>query len=81
MIGTVILSLTKRMDVNQTLEKRLLEKVKHLSFEQMEKVEGFIDSLDSENSDQALILASTQLSESSFNEVWDNPEDAVYDNL
>ncbi|MGK7879818.1 MAG: toxin-antitoxin system, antitoxin component, Xre family protein [Crocosphaera sp.] len=69
------------MNVNQTVEKRLLKKVKHLSFEQMQKVEEFIDSLNSENSDKALILASTQLSESSFNKVWDNPEDAVYDEL
>lgn len=69
------------MNVNQILEKRLLEKVKHLSFKQMQQVEEFIDSLKSENADQALILASTQLSESSFNKVWDNPEDAVYDEL
>ncbi|MDJ0601564.1 MAG: toxin-antitoxin system, antitoxin component, Xre family protein [Crocosphaera sp.] len=67
------------MNVNQISEKRLLEKVKHLSFQQMQQVEEFIDSLNSENADQALILASTQLSESSFNKVWDNLEDAVYD--
>ncbi|MDJ0842807.1 toxin-antitoxin system, antitoxin component, Xre family protein [Crocosphaera sp.] len=69
------------MNVNQILEKRLLEKVKHLSFKQMQQVEEFIDSLNSENAEQALILASTQLSESSFNKVWDNPEDTVYDEL
>ncbi len=69
------------MNVNQTVEKRLLKKVKHLSFEQMQQVEEFIDSLNSENSDKSLILASNQLSESSFNKVWDNPEDAVYDEL
>lgn len=69
------------MNVNQTLEKRLLKKVKHLSFEQMQQVEEFIDSLNSENYEQVLILSSTKLSESSFNKVWDNPEDAVYDDL
>ncbi len=69
------------MTINQILAKRLLEKVKHLSSEQMEQVEEFIDSLNSENSDKALILASTKLSESSFSKVWDNPEDAVYDEL
>ena len=69
------------MNVNQILEKRLLKKVKHLSFEQMQQVEDFIDSLNSENADKALILASTKLSESSFNKVWNNPEDAVYDEL
>ncbi len=69
------------MTLNQTLESRLLEKVKHLSPQQIEQVEQFIDALNAENSDQSLILAATKLSESAFHDVWDNPEDAIYDEL
>ncbi len=31
--------------------------------------------------DQALVTAAAKASESSFAEVWDNPEDAAYDDL
>ncbi len=34
-----------------------------------------------QNNDQKLTLASTQLSETILAKIWDNPEDADYDNL
>ena len=69
------------MTVNKTLENRLMEKVKKLSVKQIQQVEKFIDSLSQENSDRQLTFSSTKLSESAFNKIWDNPEDADYDNL
>ena len=69
------------MTVHETLENRLMEKVKKLSVKQIQQVEKFIDSLSQENTDRQLTLSSTKLSESTFNKIWDNPEDADYDNL
>lgn len=69
------------MTTNNILENRLIEKVKKLSVEQIQQVEQFIDSLSQENADRQLTLISTKLSESVFNKIWDNPEDADYDNL
>lgn len=69
------------MTLNQTLESRLIEKVRQLSREQIEQVEQFIDGLNAEKSDQSLSLAATKLSESAFNKVWYNPEDDIYDEL
>ena len=69
------------MTVNDTLENRLMEKVKQLSVEQIQQVEKFIDSLTQEDTERQLTLISTKLSESVFNKIWDNPQDADYDNL
>ena len=69
------------MTLNQTLESRLIEKVRQLSREQIEQVEQFIDGLNAEKSDQSLSLAATKLSESAFNKVWDNSEDDIYNEL
>ncbi len=67
--------------VDKTIEKRLITKVQQLSLQQLQQVEQFIDLLNSKKTDQSLTLAFTQLSESSFNQVWDNLADAVYDDL
>ncbi|NET61485.1 MAG: toxin-antitoxin system, antitoxin component, Xre family protein [Symploca sp. SIO2E6] len=69
------------MTANNTLENRLMEKVKKLSIEQIQQVEKFIDFLAQEDTEQQLTLISTKLYESVFNKIWDNPEDADYDNL
>ena len=69
------------MTANNTLENRLMEKVKKLSVEQIQQVEQFIDSLTSEITERQLTQISTKLSESVFSKIWDNPEDAEYDNL
>ncbi len=65
----------------EILENRLIEKVKKLSLEQIQQVEQFIDSLSQQTTEQQLTVAATKLSESVFNKIWDNPEDAEYDNL
>ncbi|PSF27850.1 toxin-antitoxin system, antitoxin component, Xre family protein [Aphanothece hegewaldii CCALA 016] len=62
-------------------ENRLLEKVQKLSVEQIQQLEQFIDSLNQQEIEQPLTIVSTKLSEPVFSRIWNNPEDAVYDNL
>lgn len=69
------------MTINSTLKERLIEKVQDLSEEQIQQVEQFIDALKQENIDRQLTFVSTKLSESVFAKVWNNPEDADYDQL
>jgi hypothetical protein len=65
------------------VEQRLIEKIRKLSSTKIVEIEDFIDFLyQRENqSESNLTSTATKLSESSFAKVWDNPEDAAYDNL
>jgi len=69
--------------LNSEIEKRLLEKIRNLPSEKVIEVEDFIDFLcdRQRDSSQNLVLAATKLSEASFAKIWDNPEDAAYDDL
>jgi predicted signal transduction protein with EAL and GGDEF domain len=63
-------------------EQRILEKIRKLPFDKIVELENFIDLLyQRPNSSQALVTTSTKLSKASFAKIWDNPEDAAYDNL
>ena len=63
-------------------EERILEKIRKLPFNKIVELENFIDLLyQRPNSSQTLVTSSTKLSEASFAKIWDNPEDAAYDNL
>lgn len=56
------------------------EKIMHLNEEQLSEVDHFVDSLQlRENS--SLTSAFSVLSERSFEAIWNNPEDDVYDAL
>jgi hypothetical protein len=65
------------------VKQRLIEKIRKLSSTRIIEIEDFIDFLSQreERSDANLTLAASQLSEAAFSKVWDNPEDAVYDDL
>jgi ribosomal protein S1 len=69
--------------LNSEIEKRLLEKIRNLPSEKVIEVKDFIDFLcdRQRDSSQNLVLAATKLSEASFAKIWDNPEDAAYDDL
>jgi hypothetical protein len=69
------------MKADRDLENRIIEKVKKMSIEQVVQVEQFIDSLNEQNLDSQLTFIATNISESVFDKVWNNPEDADYDNL
>ena len=59
----------------------LVRKLESLSPEQVAVVEEFIDSLRVRSQDNALTRAASKASEVSFQEIWSNPEDDVYDAL
>ena len=59
----------------------LLAKIKSLPAEDQAEVEQFVDQLREGKQEQALRFAFTRLSERAFAAVWNNPDDAVYDEL
>ncbi len=59
----------------------LIEKLEALPPERIVEVEDFIDFLNSRSTDRHLTQAASQTAEPSLAQVWDNPEDAVYDQL
>ena len=61
-------------------EKELIEKIKELSPDKIAEVVDFVDFLTSRD-DRLLVQAASRISEPAFAKVWDNPEDAEYDNL
>ncbi len=44
-------------------------------------VENFIDFLSQQNTDVSLTIAAAKLSEPALHKIWDNPDDAEYDQL
>jgi hypothetical protein len=69
--------------ITDTIEQRLLAKIRKLSARKVREIEDFIDFLyERESQSEAnLTVAAMQLSEATFTKVWNNPEDAAYDNL
>lgn len=65
----------------QSQIQHVLEKLEHLSPEQLAEVEGFIDFLSQRDQDKRLRQDYAQASGEVFNKVWDNDDDAIYDNL
>jgi hypothetical protein len=61
--------------------RALIEKIRRLSPEKAAEVEDFVDFLSQREEESRLSRAAAKLSEEAFAEVWDNPEDAVYDEL
>jgi hypothetical protein len=69
--------MTMRDESYQTI----LEKLHHLSSEKVAEVEDFIDFLAQRQDDRHLARAVSGLSERALEKVWDNPDDAAYDQL
>lgn len=59
----------------------LVDKLKKLPPERVAEVENFIDFLSQQAQDRALSRAAMSISEPALEKVWDNDEDAVYDEL
>lgn len=63
-------------------EKELIEKIRRLPAHRVAEVEDFVDFLRTrDDGDHSLSQAATKLSETAFAQVWDNPDDADYDQL
>lgn len=61
--------------------EQIQEKLVHLSPERLAEVEDFIDFLQQRDQDKRLRQDYAQASEEAFGKVWDNDDDAIYDNL
>ena len=61
-------------------DKELLEKIKSLPPDKIAEVADFVDFL-AHKDDRLLVQVAATMSESSFATVWDNPDDAEYDDL
>jgi hypothetical protein len=62
-------------------EQDLIEKIRSLPPDKAVEVEDFVDFLHRREGSRRLADATAKLSEASFQRVWDNPDDAVYDQL
>ena len=61
-------------------EKELIEKIKELPPDKIAEVVNFVDFL-AHRDDRAFVEAASKTSEPTFAKVWDNLNDAEYDNL
>lgn len=67
---------------SQTMQEHtLIEKIRALPPERVAEVEDFVDFLRLRDEHRSLVSAAARLSESAFQRVWDNPDDADYDHL
>ena len=69
------------MQAQQDNTRQLFNKIQRLPPEKVAVVDDFVDFLESRGKENSLIKAAEKLSEQSFQKVWDNQEDAEYDNL
>jgi hypothetical protein len=58
----------------------LIRKIRRLPLDKLAEVEDFVDFLE-QREDRRLTQTASKLSEKSFRKVWDNPDDAAYDQL
>ncbi len=59
----------------------LLDKIRELPPDKITEVEDFVDFLRMKSDELLAKHAVTKLSEKAFEKVWDNDDDAEYDNL
>ena len=69
------------MQAQQDNTQQLFNKIQRLPPEKVAVVDDFVDFLESRGKENSLIKAVEKLSEQAFQKVWDNQEDAEYDNL
>lgn len=67
------------MQTNVQVET-LIEKIKHLRSERIGEVIDFVDFIN-QRDERGLVQAATKMSEQSFEKVWNNEEDDVYNQL
>ena len=66
--------------MNAMQDKELIEKINALPPDKIAEVVDFVDFL-AHRDDRLLVKAASTISEPAFTVVWDNPDDAEYDNL
>jgi hypothetical protein len=63
------------------LEQQLIDKIRSLPADKVAAVHDFVDFLRRRGLNRELTRSAAALSEPSFARVWDNPDDAIYDQL
>ncbi|HEY7885305.1 MAG TPA: hypothetical protein VIC08_10195 [Cellvibrionaceae bacterium] len=61
--------------------EQIQEKLGYLAPDRLAEVEDFIDFLQQRDQEKLLKTGYAQASEEVFNKVWDNDDDAIYDNV
>ena len=69
------------MSLSTEQAQALLEKLAELPSEKIAEVEDFIDFLRQRQEEGSFAALSTRLSEPVLRKIWDNPQDAAYDQL
>lgn len=69
------------MEQTQPYFEQVIHKLQTLSQERVNEVEDFIDFLSQRDIDKQLSQAAMAVSESTLKGLWDNPDDAEYDQL
>lgn len=62
-------------------QQALLARMQVLSPQKLAEVEDFVEFLVQRTADRELVAAARRATEPALAQVWDNPEDAVYDDL
>ena len=63
------------------VNEQLIEKIKSLPRERLAEVEDFVDFVTTRDLEQRLAHSDASASERSFAAVWDNDDDAAYDEV
>lgn len=69
------------MSQSQPAIEQVIDKLQALSPERVSEVEDFIDFLSQRDTDRELTQEAMSAAEPVLEQVWDNPDDAEYDNL
>ena len=70
----------KNIGTSNYSEQELIEKIRSIPPEKIVELVDFVDFL-CQREQTGLVSSATKLSETAFQNIWDNPEDAVYDQL
>lgn len=62
-------------------EAQLLDKIRALPADKVAEVEDFVEFLQQKTEAAQLSSAVSRIAEPAFDKIWDNPDDAAYDQL
>jgi transcription elongation GreA/GreB family factor len=69
------------MATQPTHLRELIEKIERLPRERQAEIEDFVEFLSRKDQEGQLTQAAMRSSHTSFDRVWDNPDDSAYDTL
>ena len=69
------------MEITTDRVAEIADKLRKLPQDRINEVEDFVDFVTAKEYDRQLVRGASKLSEKTCARIWDNPDDAVYDNL